>query len=181
MLRSLPMPRIFSRFTIRLLGLLLLLAALAGACEKDDICVDGDTPLLVMTFNDFEASEVVAQNVPRLRVIGIGNGDPITTFGDRSNRDSVGLPLRLDAGRTGFILILDSQENEEGVDTGNPDTLYLDYQVTEAFVSRACGFVGNYEGLSFELQSDSSNWIDSVVIANPFVRSSDSAHVTIYH
>ncbi len=175
------MPRIFSRFTIRLLGLLLLLALLAAACEKDDICVDGDTPLLVMTFNDIGATEATAKAVTRLRVIGIGNGDPITTFNDRSNRDSVGLPLRLDNGRTGFILIQNSQDNEDGVDTGNPDTLYLDYQVTEAFVSRACGFVANYEGLSWELQADASNWIDSVVIANPFVRSSDSAHVTIYH
>ncbi len=175
------MPRIFSRFTIRLLGLLLLFAILATACEKDDICVDGDTPLLVLTFNDINAAEATAKAVTRLRVIGIGNGDPITTFNDRSNRDSVALPLRLDASRTGFVLIQDSQDNEDGVETGNPDTLYLDYQVTEAFISRACGFIANYEGLAWELRADASNWIDSVVIANPFVRSSDSAHVTIYH
>ena len=49
-------------FRERLIGLLLMacmavVCLLVSACEKDDICVDGDTPLLVITFYDYTVPE----------------------------------------------------------------------------------------------------------------------------
>ena len=41
------------RSGISSIGLLLLFVFIAiSACEKDDICVDGDTPLLIIRFYD---------------------------------------------------------------------------------------------------------------------------------
>ncbi len=152
---------------------------LATACEKDDICVDGDTPQLVITFFDYAAPEN-AKAVPKLRVVGLGNGAPVGTFSDRSNRDSVGLPMRADVNRTGFVLISNSADNTDGVETGNRDTLYFDYQTRSVYISRACGFVPNFDGLSASPQPDASIWIDSVEVKQTTIASSTSAHVSIY-
>ena len=116
----------------------------------------------------------------KLRVIGLGNGAPVGTFTDRSNIDSVGLPMRADENRTGFVLISNSADNSDGVETGNGDTLYFDYQTRSLFVSRACGFVPNFDGLSASPQPDPSIWIDSVEVKQTTIANSTSAHVSIY-
>lgn len=157
-----------------------LVASAFGGCEKDDICVDGDTPLLIVNFyNSTDPSS--GKNVAKLRVIGIGNGDPVGTFADRSDRDSIQLPLRTDVSRTGFVLIRDSGSDSEGVETGNRDTLYFDYEIREEFISRACGFVPRFESLQVGIQDDLSIWIDSVRVLNPTVESIQTTHVAIYH
>lgn len=156
----------------------LMLFLLIG-CEKDDICVDGDTPLLVIRFFD-SAQPETPKAVDQLRVIGLGNGDPVSTFADRSSLDSIALPLRPGETETTFILIRDSQD-EEGVETGNPDTLQLNYITREEFVSRACGFIANYEELESQLQTSSENWIQSIEVDTTSVQNQDSRHVSIYH
>lgn len=156
----------------------LLLFMLVG-CEKDDICVDGDTPLLVIRFFDSARPET-PKAVDKLRVIGLGNGDPVPTIADRTSLDSIALPLRPGETETTFILIRDSQD-EDGVETGNPDTLRLDYVTREAFISRACGFIANYEGLEGQLQTGSENWIQSIEVDTTSVQNQDSRHVSIYH
>jgi hypothetical protein len=156
----------------------LVLFLLMG-CEKDDICVDGDTPLLVIRFFDSTEPET-PKAVSQLRVIGLGNGDPVPTFADRSNLDSIALPLRPDQTETTFVLIRDSQD-EEGVETGNPDTLQLRYSTRGEFVSRACGFIAGYEGLESQLQTGSDNWIQSIEVDTTSVQNQDSKHVSIYH
>lgn len=150
------------------------------ACEKDDICVDGDTPLLVITFYDYAQPET-ARNVNKLRVIGLGQGTPVNTFSDRSSQDSIGLPLRADQSRTGFVFIVDSANDADGNETGNRDTLYFDYETRSAYISRACGFVPNFDGLSASLLPDASIWIDSVEIRQNTLENSRSAHVSIYY
>lgn len=171
----------FRKHLIRLFPLVLpaLLCLAATSCEKDDICVDGDTPQLVITFFDYTAPET-ARAVSKLRVIGLGKDTPVDTFSDRSNRDSVGLPMRADANRTGFVLISNSADNAEGAETGNRDTLYFDYETRSVFVSRACGFVPNFDSLSATSQPDASNWIDSVQVRQTTIENSTSAHVSIY-
>ena len=156
-----------------------LMFSLLIGCEKDDICVDGDTPLLVIRF--FDSTEPgTPKAVDQLRVIGLGNEDPVPTFTDRSSLDSIALPLRPGETETAFILIRDSQD-EEGVETGNPDTLRLSYSTREEFVSRACGFIANYEELEGELQTGSENWIQSIEVDTTSVQNQDSRHVSIYH
>ncbi len=175
--------RLFLSIPIFRLAIALSLTAvflvLLNACEKDDICVEGDTPLLVITFFDAEDPET-AKEANRLRIIGLGQGDPITPS-DRQTRDSIAIPLRPDATRTGFVFILNSESDDDGNETGNRDTLYFDYSTDELYISRACGFVSQYDGLSDELTPDSENWILDVEVVQTSVTSSVSAHVNIQH
>ena len=94
---------------IRILLLVLIVIISFIACEKDDICVDGDTPLLIIQFYDIEnPSELKA--VPSLRVIGLGQSSTVNTIADRTSLDSISLPLRINEANTGFILISDSAD-----------------------------------------------------------------------
>lgn len=156
-----------------------LMSFLFFGCEKDDICVDGDTPLLVIRFFD-SAQPETPKAVDRLRVIGLENGDPVPTFADRSSPDSIAVPLRPGEAETAFILIRDSQD-EDGVETGNADTLRLSYLTSEVFVSRACGFIANYEALEGTLETGSENWIQSVEVDTTSVQTQDRSHVSIFH
>jgi hypothetical protein len=150
----------------------------AWSCEKDDICVDGDTALLVLRFYDNAAPES-SKAVSRLRVIGLGQDAPVNTFADRSNLDSIALPLRPGEPETSFILIFNSQDGEGG-ETGNADTLRFNYETREVFISRACGFVAQYEGLGAELQIGTGNWIQNVEVVNPTVQTLQP-HVSVFH
>ena len=163
----------------RYLLFIILGIVLFGACEKDDICVDGDTPLLILRFYDAQNPET-PKSVSSLRIVGLGQTDPVNTFSDRSTLDSLAIPLRVDQTETQFILILDSAD-EEDAETGNIDTLSFQYNTSEVFVSRACGFVANFADLTSVLTSDSENWIQNIEISNPAVIKLDSAHVKIFH
>jgi len=158
--------------------ILVLLLPFLG-CEKDDICVDGDTPLMIVRFYD-AADPGSLKQVSGLRVIGIDNGNPVDTFADRSSTDSIGLPLRLDSSVSSFVFILDSAD-DNGMETGNPDTLDFQYEIRPQFISRACGFIGTYDNVQQTITPDGESWISSVEITRAFVQSSDSAHVKIFH
>ena len=158
---------------------ILILASITGSCEKDDICVEGDTPLLILRFYDVTDTTAV-KSVTNLRIIGIGNGDPVNTFADRSATDSVAIPLQINQGSTSFQLIRNSA-GDEGAETGNIDTLSFSYVTEEVFKSRACGFVANYNNLRDSLIADTENWIQDIRIASPSVNSQFEAHVKIYH
>lgn len=158
--------------------ILLLLAAISG-CEKDDICVEGNTPLMIVRFYDAN-DPAVSKQVTGLRIIGIGNGNPVNTFSDRSTTDSIGLPLRLDSSTSAFTFILNSAD-DNGMEAGNIDTLDFQYEVVSQFISRACGYIGTYENLGSTLTPDTENWIQNIEITNPLVQSTDSVHVKIFH
>ena len=164
---------------IRILLLVLIVIISFIACEKDDICVDGDTPLLIIQFYDIEnPSELKA--VPSLRVIGLGQSSTVNTIADRTSLDSIVLPLRINEANTGFILISDSAD-EDDLETGNNDTLTFDYSTLEVFISRACGYIANYDDLGELLTPDSENWIQNIEIVSPLIQQQDSAHVKIFH
>ena len=164
---------------IRILLLVLIAIISFTACEKDDICVDGNTPLLIIRFYDNEnPGELKA--VPSLRVVGLGQSSTVNTFSDRTSLDSIALPLRINEANTGFILISDSADEDE-LETGNNDTLTFDYSTLEVFISRACGYIANYDDLGELLTSDSENWIQNIEIVSPLIQQQDSAHVKIFH
>ncbi len=154
-------------------------AFLISACEKDDICVDGDTPLLILRFYDAQDTANF-KSVTTLRIIGEGQDNPVNTFSDRSTTDSVAIPLRADQSATQFFLILNSAD-EDDLETGNIDTLSFAYTVEEVFVSRACGFVANFNDLNPQLTAGSENWIQSIEVVDTTVTNQFSAHVKIFH
>lgn len=162
------------------LSFIMTIMLLCGwGCEKDDICVDGDTPLLILRFYDSQDTSQL-KKVASLRVVGLGQGSAITTFTDRSTLDSISLPLKSDSSETSFVFILNSAD-DNGAETGNQDTLRFTYNTKEVFISRACGFVTNYNSLLGTPPADASPWIENMTIVNPDVESQTAAHVKIFH
>ena len=165
----------------KIISIVILVLALSfSACEKDDICVDGDTPLLVITFFDFE-NPLAPKPVANLRIIGLGQTSTVDTFTDRTALDSIGIPLNTATPSTAFIMIDNSVDDENGVDTGNFDTLTFSYDRKEVYISRACGFVANYDSLSTDFQDSPENWIQRIEIDTTLIENSASSHVKIFH
>lgn len=169
---------------LKIVGLFLLCGmGTFSACEKDDICVDDDTPQLIIRFYDSE-NPTEHKVVPGLRVVGIGNGTPVDTFTDRSNTlDSIAIPLKTNDINTEFSFILDSADDDDGAETGNIDQIRFLYATEELFKSRACGFVVNYDNLTTDFTSATESWIQSIEIVKPLVTIEEevTAHVKIFH
>lgn len=161
-----------------------LLCITFSACEKDDICVEGDTPLLIVRFYDSE-NPTEFKAVPVLRVAGLGNSFTVNTITDRtSTLDSIGIPLKTDDPLTEFAFISNSEDDENGTEIGNIDILSFSYEIKEEFVSRACGFIVNYENLSSDFTSSPENWIQSIEVVKDTVKLETEetiAHVKIFH
>lgn len=149
-----------------------------AACEKDDICVDGDTPLLRIDFYDVD-NPTTLKNVASLQVEGLLNGNEPQGVITNISLSAIGLPLRIGTTETTFILSRNLTPNE--TTTINIDTITFRYGVKEVFISRACGFVANYDNLETDLAPDTDNWIKGIEIVDTLVVNSLSAHVKIFH
>ena len=162
--------------------LILSLIIYVSSCEKDDICVDGDTPLLVIGFYDIDDT-TASKDVPSLRIKEIILDSTINTSTDRSSSlDSIGIPLRSDATATSFAFITNSADDADtGEETGNIDTLTFSYTTREAFLSRACGFVMNFDNLSVTLPASANNWIQDIKVVQESIENPNNVHVKIYY
>ncbi|MEH6619557.1 DUF6452 family protein [Maribacter arcticus] len=163
------------------IGILLFIGILAVAsCEKDDICVEGDTPLLVIEFYNINDTSAL-KTVPTLRVVGVGQNVTVSTVADRTALNTISIPLKTDVDVTSFIIISASASAEDGSETGNIDTVNFSYKRLEDFLSRGCGFVVNYDSLQANVSADTNNWIKDIEIIRSQVINSDSTHVKIFH
>ena len=120
---------------IVLLTLSTLLALSFWNCEKDDICAEGTpvTPRLIIEFYD-NTDPTELKNVTNLGII-----EPTFTNGFGFTAVSkIQVPLRttVDATTLNFI------QNGSNTDTSddNLDALTFNYQSTDEYISRACGF-----------------------------------------
>lgn len=163
------------------IDILLFIGILAVAsCEKDDICVEGDTPLLVLEFYNINDTSAL-KTVPTLRVVGVGQNVTVSTVTDRTALNTISIPLKTDVDVTSFIMISASASAEDGSETGNIDTVNFSYKRLEDFLSRGCGFVVNYDSLQANVSADTNNWIKDIEIIRSQVINSDSTHVKIFH
>jgi len=173
----------------RLFPVLLLFFGIVhfSSCEKDDICVEGDTPLLVIGFYDI--TDTTFKSVNNLRIKATANDSIFNSaitygFSDRSNSpDSITLPLRIEASSTEFEFISNSTADEDNpnIEIGNIDTLTFNYVVNEQFISRACGFVANFNDLDTTRQVFSTDWIKGINIVDSTITNSNLIHVQIFH
>ncbi len=149
-----------------------------SSCEKDDICVDGNTPLLVIRFYDSEDTTLL-KSVPNMVVRGIIGQDSLLAILPNASGDSIAIPLRSDVGNTSFLI----SQNLTPADTTlvNVDTVTFNYTTQSIFISRACGYVANYEALQGNIGAESEPWIEAISIVNPSVQNSSLAHVKIFH
>lgn len=163
------------------IGILIVLSLIVTAsCEKDDICVEGDTPLLVIEFYD-SSDNTSLKDVTTLRIVGLEQSFTVNTVIDRTTVNTISIPLKTNLDTTSFILISNSASTEDGTETGNIDTVNFSYNRLEDFLSRGCGFVVNYENLNANITPDTNNWIQDIEIIRSQVINSDSTHVKIFH
>lgn len=165
---------------IRIGILFFLIIITIASCEKDDICVEGDTPLLVIEFYNI-SDPSSSKTVPTLRVVGVGQNITVNTVTDRTAQSTISIPLKTDEDITSFIMINSSASAEDGSETGNIDIINFSYKRLEEFLSRGCGFVVNYNELQANVTTDTSNWIQDIEITRTQVINSDSTHVKIFH
>lgn len=161
-------------FRLRIPFIVLLGILSFSACEKDDICVDADTPRLVIRFYDaIDTTEL--KDVQNLVVRGLlpsGPKDTITNIA----LDSIVIPLLVDANSTSFALT-----RQLSIDDINVDTLVVSYEIKEIFKSRACGYIVNYDALEATVKQDDSVWIQETRITTSLIENTASAHVKILH
>lgn len=157
----------------------LIIAMLTAGCEKDDICTEGITPLLIIRFYDIDNPNTI-KKVTNLQVTGSEKSSPLSNI-NRVDKDSIAIPLKSFSDNTNFIFINNSADDNNGNETGNTDTITFTYTSKEIFISRACGYIANYTNLNNQLSEDSDNWIKSVTIENNTINNQSAAHVKIYH
>lgn len=168
----------------RFITVIIILAGIVffSACEKDDICVEGDTPQLVIRFYDIE-NPTEFKAVPGLRVAGADKDVTVSTFTDRSDLDSIAIPLNPGANISEFLFIINSVDDDDGFEAGNIDGINFSYEIQEEYIGRACGFIANFDNLNSTTTTDTENWIQNVEITKTLVIQEDtlSAHVKIFH
>ncbi len=151
-----------------------------SACEKDDICVDGDTPLLVVEFYDFENQDETKE-VTTLVVRGDDGTTTELPVITNTSASAISLPLRPNLGSTEFLF----SQNLTPTDTTtvNIDRVSFSYVTTEKFVSRACGFIANYNSVvgNLSIETGEGNWIKDIEVVIPEIENSSETHVKIYH
>lgn len=151
-----------------------------ASCEKDDICVEGDTPLLIVGFFDATAEDTTTmKSVSNLFILETISNSP---FNSLTTTDSIVLPLRIDAATTEYVFIQDAVVDDENQEfTGTIDTLSFNYSVNSEYISRACGFIANFNELDTTRQVFTTDWIKRISIVNPDVERSNAIHVKIFH
>lgn len=183
---------------IGIICLVILTATLSFSCEKDDICPEGTltTPRLVIDFFDASVTDDdIPKNVTNLWVEAVNPNindegnlvSPIqTSAGDVS---TISIPLRTLENSTEYQFISGYETDEDGnIIAGNVDIITFNYETSEIFLSRACGFATNYrlneDGTGAVVTADTDNWINTTTgidIARFTIQDETIAHVKIYH
>lgn len=145
------------------------------SCEKDDICVDPTTPLLVIRFYD-ATNQTSPLAVTQLRVMG--QDQEIAYL--LSNTDSIAIPLKTLEDSTTYTFTANYGVDEDDNEVGDPVDITFNYTREEVYVSTACGYKVNYSDLNATF-TPFGGWINNIIIDNPEVTDQTNAHVYIYH
>ncbi|MBU2996608.1 hypothetical protein KO500_09185 [Cellulophaga baltica] len=146
-----------------------------NSCEKDDICVDGDTPLLIIGFYDFDDQD--DEEEPSNLVVRSLSSDGV--YGDtiaNVDTDSIEIPLKITELSTMYSF---SISDDDGTNI-NEDIVTFDYATEEVYISRACGYVVYYNNLIATLTEDDDNWIEQIDVEVTTIENEDDTHVKIY-
>lgn len=159
--------------------LLILCTFIFTGCEKDDICDanTATTPKIVISFYD-KNDTAELKKVTQLKVIGEG----ATSYYLFDEVSEIKLPLQTDSDATQFSFQLNSDDET----TVNEDLITFNYQTTDVFVSRACGFktVFNLTETTPYILLDNATidgfWVDSISVETPNILTENETHIKIY-
>jgi len=145
--------------TLIILALILMLS-----CEKDDICVETTTPRVIILFNNFDEPE----NSKELSSLTfwVNENDSIVL---NQTIDSLAFPIDLTQNSTQYIFKTNNIK----------DTINLEYNRKDIFVSRSCGYKTIFEEV--QNKSNTFNWVKDITINQTTIENETAAHITILH
>ena len=155
--------------------ILFIASCLIISCEPDDICLTSipDTPRLIICF--FDESRGLKKEVNDLKIQGLENDK----FYFYKTTDSISIPLKNLEKLTNYLFTKNFDEN---IGTnGNDDHILINYQYNHMFISRACGYVSNYDLNQIIIERDDLNWITKTEIINSEVIDEKTVHVKVFH
>jgi len=172
---------------------LILIAATYISCERDDICAESTatTPNLLIEFYDVSNQENL-KSVTNLVVIGVNNDEALS---DNATTNNISLPLNTKVNMTQYVLWSDYEiddndtpddvsDDEYDFATGNRDTITINYNRENVYVSRACGFKTIFTNVTITLEEDiDDRWITSEesVNNNQSIEDETETHFHIFH
>ena len=160
-----------------------LFLMLSFSCEKDDVCSENTqtTPRIVLEFYNLEAPDITL-DVPELLAVGLDNENMIVPITNEfiMTRSRIALPLKTNDTQATFVLF-ENYNVEDGVVTGNPDTITITYQTNDVYVSRACGYKTNFDILAFSISDDDDRWMNNFDIVLTQITNENEIHVKILH
>ena len=136
------------------------------SCEKDDICVEENTPSLIIRFYDNDDREQLKQ-LAKTFIWAVGK-DSLSNYSNES-LDSIALPLNLSENVTKYVI-----ENNT-----IKDTIEFKYSRNDIYVSRSCGYKTIFENLT--ISNNTILWIKDTEILNATIENETFAHINIYH
>lgn len=164
------------KIIIKICSAICILLILAS-CERDDLCPEGTpvTPQLVIEF--FDADNPTELLAPRnLGIIEEGAETGFAVTGT-----TIFVPLRTNVDQTRFLFVLNSSDANDN-NPENIDQLILDYNRTEDFISKACGFRVSYSNLQEQIfAGDDGFWIENIEVVNPIIENENETHIRIFH
>jgi len=106
--------------------------------------------------------------------------DGITNFIAVSGTNVL-IPLRTNNDQTRYEFILNAVDPTDD-NPQNTDTFIIDYERTEEFLSKACGFrviFNNADAQDFG--GDDGSWIQNIELINTSITDETEAHIRIFH
>jgi len=157
-----------------------LILSIIWSCERDDICIEENTPHLIIRFFDHENptdyKKVINLKVQIEGIDGDYVNETITAF-----TDSIAIPVKVTEDITSFKLIINGNDQDDTND--NEDVFDLNYIREDVFVSRSCGYKTLYYDVTTSLINDNDNWIKFIeTVKDPQdILNQNSDHVKIFH
>jgi hypothetical protein len=133
------------------------------SCEDDDFCDLPTTPRLIIVFFD---KENPSTKKPLPMYVWANDKDSIYQL---AITDSILVPLDTQNTTTLYKIAT----------TNIVDEFNFNYTVSEEYISESCGYIAKFN--DFSLESNTKNWINSIVVSTTKVENETETHVKIYH
>ena len=65
--------------------------------------------------------------------------------------------------------------------SGKNDKIFINHDSNFIYLSRACGYINNYEINNVVIEKDNENWILNSQISSSKIKDEKSIHIKIYH
>lgn len=144
-------------------------------CEKDDICEQGTptTPRLIIEFFD-NNSPTNIKNITDLKITAEGESKSLLF----TNTNKVELPLKVNKTSVKYTFVINSKSTTLNIE----DAITINYKRSDLFLSRACGYISNFElntpnGINLVTPK---KWIREIAVLNATITNEKETHVKIF-